>query len=105
MKKGEIIYKMVRQYSWLRIIKYKVLASNDNNTVIELADNIMPSIIFKDYEIISNLDICKELDKTMALYLLNQMKDVACPDDTGLQCVYAKALNFNIEEKIELCRK
>ena len=52
MKQGEIIYKMVRQYNWLRIIKYKVLASNDNNTVIELADNIMPSIIFKDYEII-----------------------------------------------------
>lgn len=33
------------------------------------------------------------------------MKDVVYPNDTGLQCVYAKALNFNIEEKIELCRK
>ena len=105
MKQGEIIYKMVKQYSSLRIVKYKVLSSNDNNTVIELASSIMPNAIFKDYEIISNLDICKELDKTMALYLLNQMKDTADPNDTGLQCVYTKALTFNIEETIELCRK
>lgn len=105
MKQGEIIYKIVRDCRWLHIIKYKVLASNDNNTVIELADNIMPNDIFKDYEIISNLDICKELDKTMALYLLNQMKEIADPNDTGLQCVYAKALTFNIKETIELCKK
>lgn len=49
MKQGEIIYKMVKQYSSLRIVKYKVLSSNDNNTVVELASSIMPNAIFKDY--------------------------------------------------------